>query len=108
MLVSGVVEGKVQNIMFRQTFIRGLINRGLRGGATNLDNIKRVSFTIEGNDNLIKEVIDNLSSSEVLNSWGAKVEKLFISDKVIPIQDHQVTTDNVDDHNWRQDVDFYF
>ena len=29
------VHGKVQNVMFRQTFIRGAMKRHLSGGATN-------------------------------------------------------------------------
>lgn len=105
--VSGEVEGKVQQIMFRQTFIRGLLRRNLVGGATNLENKNRVRFSIEGPEESIKEVIDCLTGIEKLNSWGAHVKKVFILDDYINYQEHQVTTDNVDDFNWSEGVEFY-
>ena len=105
--ISGEVEGRVQQIMFRQTFVRALIRRGLRGGATNLEVKNRVGFSIEGPENKIKEIIETMPGLEKLNSWGAKVEKVYVSDIYIDYQKHEVTTDNVDGLNWSEGVEFY-
>ena len=103
------VLGKVQGVMFRQTFIRGLIKRNLRGGATNMnDHQKTVNITIESDSKkLIENIIVEIMQLKVLNSWDATVEKIT---EIAPIQinDHEVTTDNVDDHKWSSGVDFYF
>ena len=108
MIVSGKVEGKVQGVMFRQTFIRGLLKRNLSGGATNLEDRNIVSFTIEGDEESVQSVIDSLAQIKPLNSWNAEVQKVSILDEIIPIEDHQVTTLNVDGFNWNPDVEFFF
>ena len=107
-IISGKVIGKVQNIMFRQTLIRGLIKRSLVGGATNhKENGDQVTFTISGDPSLIIELIEDLESGKKLNSWGAQVKSLEKFEHVIPIEDHEVTTENVDQIKWSTGVEFY-
>ena len=106
---SFIVFGKVQNVMFRQTFIRGLQKRNLRGGATNIsDDEKTVSITIDASKEKAKEVVQNLLELKVINSWNATVEKIEEIPDSIPIDTHQVTTENVDEIKWSEGVEFYF
>ena len=106
---SFVVFGKVQNVMFRQTFIRGLQSRNLRGGATNnSDKEKTVSITIDASDEDIAQVTQKLLELEVINSWNATVEKIVELSDEISIDSHQVTTENVDQIKWSEGVEFYF
>ncbi len=109
MIKSFKVFGKVQNVMFRQTFIRGLQARNLRGGATNnKDSEKTVSITIDASPDEIREVIHTLTELKVINSWNASVEKIDELASVIEISSHQVTTENVDEIKWSDGVEFYF
>ena len=103
------VFGQVQGVMFRQTFIRGLIKRGLQGGATNQDDQdKTVNITIEADsEEIIKRVITDLMEIKIINSWKATIEKI-LEIELIKIEDHEVTTSNVDDHQWSSGVEFYF
>ena len=103
------VFGKVQGVMFRQTFIRGLIKRGLSGGATNIDNNKKsVSISIEAeSEKSINCVIKELVEKKIINSWQATVESITEVNK-IEIKAHEVTTKNVDDYKWSSGVEFYF
>ncbi len=95
-------------MMIRQTFIRALIKSNLIGGATNSSLDKNeVSFTIIGNGAQIENLLNRLQSLKELNSWGAKVDELVLLDKMIAIEDHQVTTSNVDDFKWSEGVAFY-
>lgn len=50
------VWGKVQQVMFRQTLIRGCIKRNLECGASNLEN-NEVLFTIKGDSDKIEEIV---------------------------------------------------
>lgn len=102
------VSGKVQGVMFRQTFIRARQSRELKGAASNLSD-GTVSCYISGDANMIDNLVTNLHSGNEINSWGAYVEKLIpISDlEGIPFAKHQVTTANVDAFNWSTDVDMY-
>ena len=103
------VYGKVQNVMFRQTLIRGLQSRNLRGGATNnTDAEKSVSITIDAPEEKVKEVIQKLLALKVINSWNATVEKIDELPNSIVVQDHEVTTENVDQIKWSEGVEFYF
>lgn len=102
------VFGKVQGVMFRQTFIRGCLKRNLRAGATNnRDRHDKVTCTVEGEKEAIEELIKRLSNGEPINSWGALVEDLEYSVEPFEIKRHEVTTDNVDSFNWSRDVTFY-
>jgi acylphosphatase len=103
------VFGKVQNVMFRQTFIRGLQARSLRGGATNNNDAENtVSITIDSSDDNVTVVIQKLLELKVLNSWNATVEKIEELPDAIPTLSHQVTTENVDEIKWSEGVEFYF
>ncbi|OFZ13020.1 MAG: hypothetical protein A2X86_09360 [Bdellovibrionales bacterium GWA2_49_15] len=105
---SGIVKGKVQGVMFRQTFIRALLKRQLLGGVSNDPREHdRVSFTIQGDEQKISEVLERLISVVPLNSWGASVTHLELLGAAIPIEQHQVTTANVDNFRWTQSVEFY-
>ncbi len=102
------VTGRVQGVMFRQTFIRGAQARGLKAAASNLSD-GSVSCFVSGPTDMIDDIMVKLLSGEPINSWGALV------DKVIPVPDpegmsfekHQVTSNNVGSFNWSQDVEMY-
>ncbi|MAW07688.1 MAG: hypothetical protein CME61_05340 [Halobacteriovoraceae bacterium] len=103
------VFGKVQNVMFRQTFIRGLQNRNLRGGATNNSDLeKTVSITIDASLEQTKEIIQKLLELKTINSWNASVDRIEELNDLIGIASHQVTTENVDQIKWSDGVEFYF
>jgi acylphosphatase len=105
---SFALRGNIQKVMFRQTFIRALIKRGLKGGASNHPNDKKLVHTsIEGDQKAIESLIRDLLSLPKLNSWGAKVDESDELENFIPIKDHQVTTSNVDDFAWNPSVIFY-
>lgn len=54
--------------------IRGALKRGLRAGATNIKEDKnKVSFTLEGKNENIIDLVNTMKSGKELNSWGAKV-----------------------------------
>ncbi len=106
--VSFYVTGKVQDVMFRQTFIRGAQKRKLKGGASNdAENHHRVHCSLEGNESIVDEMIKQLQETKPLNSWNAAVEALHYYDHFIELSDHQVTTDNVDQYHWSPNVVFY-
>lgn len=102
------VIGNVQGVMFRQTLIRGALKRGLQAGATNLSD-GSVSFVLNGEESQIEEIILFLKSGKVINSWKAQVEQLLVlpEEDGILFEDHQVTTDNVDNFNWSEGVEMY-
>ncbi len=102
------VSGKVQGVMFRQTFIRACQKRNLEAAASNLSD-GTVSCYISGDTDMIDDIMLNLLSGKKINSWGAYVEELFpIADTDgIPLHDHQVTTETVDSFSWNHDVDMY-
>ena len=102
------VSGKVQGVMFRQTFIRASQDRGLKAAASNLSD-GTVSCYIYGPADMIDDMVVKLLSGEPINSWGACVDKIIpISDpEGIPFEKHQVTTSNVDPFNWRSDIEMY-
>ena len=105
---SGRATGRVQGVMFRQTFVRALQKRALAGGASNSAHRRdEVTFTVEGVGEAVEELIARLGSRQPLNSWGARVESMELLDEVIPVERHQVTTANVDDFAWSPGVDFY-
>jgi acylphosphatase len=102
------VYGKVQGVMFRQTFIRGCLKRELRAGATNnRERADKVTCTVEGDEKVIQELIEKLTNGKPINSWGALVEDFEESVEPFPIEEHQVTTDNLDSFKWSRDVVFY-
>ena len=99
--------GKVQGVMFRQTVMRGAMNRGLKAGATNLDNKSEVDFMLEGENEKIQEMVDFIKSGEDINDWDAKVEELQEVESKNSIDNYEVTTENVDSFNWSTNVNFY-
>jgi len=109
MVKSFQVIGKVQGIMFRQTFIRACLNRKIHGGATN-DSLNRnlVTCSVESSDpEAVDKLITDLKKLERLNSWGAHVESLEVLDNTLAIEDHEVTTENVDNYSWTPGVEFF-
>ena len=102
------VRGKVQNVMFRQTFIRGAQKRGLKGGATN-DTLfsDRVFFILQGTGSQIDEYINTMKEVKVLNSWGAEIKKIVLLPDGKDLNSFQVTTENVDQFSWNPDVEMY-
>ena len=102
------VRGKVQNVMFRQTFIRGAQKRDLAAGATNDSMFSdRVFFILHGKESEIDEYVEKLKEVKVLNSWGATIEELTEVEPGGDLNSFQVTTENVDKFNWNPDVEMY-
>ena len=102
------VYGKVQNVMFRQTFIRGALKRQLSGGATNdPENRGRVLCILEGEEREVEDYILFLGEKKVINSWGATVEKIVQTGEEKHLEDYEVTTKNVDHFNWSPNVEMY-
>eukprot|EP01090_Pellita_catalonica_P017769 TRINITY_DN5465_c0_g1_i1.p1 TRINITY_DN5465_c0_g1~~TRINITY_DN5465_c0_g1_i1.p1 ORF type:complete len:116 (+),score=12.50 TRINITY_DN5465_c0_g1_i1:84-431(+) len=94
---SFVVVGKVQGVMFRQSLIRGAQKLRIRAGATNLNSPQkdRVSVTLEGGNSEVDDLINRLQTQQI-NSWGARVKKIYPQDDTVGVAEHQVTTENVD------------
>lgn len=109
MVKSFQVTGRVQGIMFRQTFIRACLNRKIHAGATNDPNDRNlVTCSVESeNSQVIEKLLYDLEALEKLNSWGAHVDKLKILENSISISDHEVTTENVDNFSWTPGVKFF-
>jgi acylphosphatase len=106
--VSFYVTGNVQEVMFRQTFIRGSLKRKIKGGVTNdSKNHHLVHCSLEGEESVVDEMMNKLREGKPINSWNAQVDELHLYDHFIEFSDHQVNTDNVDDYNWLLGVDFY-
>ena len=103
-----LVEGRVQGVMFRQTFIRAAAQRGLAAGASNLPD-RRVSCYLAGEEAEMEAVLAGLRSHKPINSWGALITELTIvpPKEGISLQNHQVTTENVDRFNWNPNVEMY-
>jgi len=56
-----------------QTIVRAAINRNLRGGATNTPHDKNeVTFTLQGDNTKIQEIVDFLKAGKTMNNWGAR------------------------------------
>ena len=103
-----LVEGRVQGVMFRQTFIRAAEKRGVSAGASNLPD-RRVSCYLGGDEARVQEILVGLGSREPINSWGALVTRLTMlpPEEGTPLRSHQVTTQNVDRFKWNPDVQMY-
>lgn len=94
--------------MFRQTFIRGSLQRKIKGGVTNdSKNHHLAHCSLEGEESVVDEMINKLREGKPINSWNAQVEELHLYNHFIELSDHQVNTDNVDNYNWSPGVDFY-
>lgn len=103
-----VVHGKVQNVMFRQTIMRGSISRGVTAGATNIRSDKtRVDITLQGDKTKIDEIIEKLKSGKKLNSWGAHCTSVEVVEAGKEPLSHEVNTANVDNIRWKSGVEFY-
>eukprot|EP01102_Stenamoeba_stenopodia_P005418 TRINITY_DN16049_c0_g1_i1.p1 TRINITY_DN16049_c0_g1~~TRINITY_DN16049_c0_g1_i1.p1 ORF type:complete len:119 (-),score=26.86 TRINITY_DN16049_c0_g1_i1:33-389(-) len=111
------VRGNVQNVMFRQTFIRAVVKRGLKAGASN-DRADRnkVSFTFaidadggkqEEQNARIEEIVEFMRAGKKLNDWGAKVDSIEELSHGLNWNEHQVTTANVDSFQWNPNVVMY-
>ena len=106
--VSFYVTGNVQDVMFRQTFIRGAQKRKLKAGATNdAKDHRRVYCSLAGEDAAVDDMINALKQGKPINSWSAYVEALHLLDHFAEISAHQVTTDNVGQFRWSPNVEFY-
>ena len=64
--VSYRANGRVQNVMFRQTLIRGAQKRGLEAGASNDASDRRVvTFTLCGDPSKVAEIVNFLSAGSL-------------------------------------------
>jgi acylphosphatase len=102
-----LAQGKVQGVMFRQTVIRGAHKRKLRAGATNLPGGTQVAITLDGDDGAIDDIVAAATKLQPLNSWGAAIETLTELESGRELEEHQVTTDNVDDFSWNPNVEMF-
>jgi acylphosphatase len=93
--------------MFRQTVIRGAHRRELKAGATNLPGGTEVAITLDGDDASIDEMVETARKLQTLNSWGASIKTLTELESGGDIEEHQVTTENVDDFSWNPNVDMF-
>jgi hypothetical protein len=94
--------------MFRQTLMRSCAKREIRAAATNDSNDRtRVTFSLIGEEEKLSLLCEDLLRLEKLNSWGAHADSLNVLTEFIEFENHQVTTDNVDDFNWTPGVEFY-
>ncbi len=100
------VTGEVQGVMFRQTLIRAAHSRGLEAGATNLPS-GEVAFTMVGAVATVDQLVSRLTELRPLNSWGGTVAHLTEEEMGTPIDQHQVTTANVDEFSWQGGVRMY-
>lgn len=107
MKVTYKISGKVQGVMFRQTVIRAAHKRNLEAGATNLPSGNEVSLSIIGSEEEIADLINALSQQKPINSWNATPLSLEKVSEFVELNDHQVTTKNVDEFNWSSGVEFY-
>ncbi|OQS01715.1 hypothetical protein ACHHYP_00303 [Achlya hypogyna] len=106
-VVHAKATGTVQKVMFRQTIIRAMMKRGIEGGATNLKQRDVVEMTLRGDASQIQDLLQAIRETQPLNSWGAQVQTLTVLKAGRPIEDHQVTTTNVDDRSWNPNVEMY-
>ena len=102
------VEGQVQGVMFRQTFIRAAQKRALKGAATNMPD-GSVHCYLSGPENKINEIVEGLKSGQAINSWDASVDVLTVlsADQSMEFEQHQVTTENVDSFRWSPNVEMF-
>ena len=102
------VKGKVQNVMFRQTIMRGSIKRQIIAGATNhKEDRNRVDVTLQGDQKKIDEIITKLRSGEEINSWHARCDEVIMQENGKAPLEHEVNTSNVDSIKWAGGVKFY-
>lgn len=102
------VHGKVQNVMFRQTVMRGAIARNLVAGATNVKSDRtRVDISLSGDPSKINEMVEGMKSGKKLNSWNAHCTSVEITQTGKQPLEHEVNTSNVDNIKWKKGVSFY-
>lgn len=70
-------------------------------------NRDRVSVTFLGDGGRIGEIVDFMRSGKELNNWGAAVTEVIELETGKRIEDHTVTTENVDSFDWSPNVTFY-
>eukprot|EP00929_Paragymnodinium_shiwhaense_P011043 TRINITY_DN116297_c0_g1_i1.p1 TRINITY_DN116297_c0_g1~~TRINITY_DN116297_c0_g1_i1.p1 ORF type:complete len:261 (-),score=20.76 TRINITY_DN116297_c0_g1_i1:105-863(-) len=103
-----VARGQVQNVMFRQTIIRAMLGRGIRGGATNCSTeADRVDFTLAGPPDAVEDLLGCLHTGQPINNWGARVLTLRELPSGLELHQHQVTTDNVESFAWNPNVEMF-
>jgi acylphosphatase len=102
-----LARGNVQGVMFRQTLIRAAQKRNLSAGATNLPGGREVVITLDGAEAAIEEMIETARSLKPLNSWGAAVDELVEQKSGRELNEHQVTTENVDDFSWNPEINMF-
>ena len=94
--------------------MRGAHKRGVSLGATNLAVPLRnkVELTIMGDEEKVNSLVEELTSfartCKPLNSWGATISDFQQLPSGRRLEDHQVTTANVDGFKWSSNVEFYF
>jgi acylphosphatase len=100
--------GDVQWAMFRQTIMRAALRRNIRAGATNCgDDKHKVIATFCGETRKIDDLVSVLGSGKVLNSWKAKVTSWEEHANGISVEEHEVTTENVDSIQWPGKVEIF-
>mmetsp|Transcript_3001 Transcript_3001/g.11487 ORF Transcript_3001/g.11487 Transcript_3001/m.11487 type:complete len:114 (+) Transcript_3001:920-1261(+) len=110
-LKSFQCTGKVQGVMFRQTFIRCCKRHSLSaaGVSNSKANKSVVTFTIKADESSLQKFLSHFKSfqGKAINSWNGKFVEMKELDKIIPIEKHQVTMENVDKKKWNPNVQFF-
>ena len=87
------------------------MKRNLRAAASNLKVPQKdqVEFLLEGDESKMEEILSAMREGKKLNSWGAQVDRLeeLAKEDAMQLEDHKVTTDNVDGFNWSKNVEFF-
>ena len=68
---------------------------------------KIIFIDTDGEEKEVEDYINFLEEKKVINSWGATVEKIVQDREERPIEDYEVTTQNVDHFNWSPKVEMY-
>ena len=101
-------KGKVQNIMFRQSLVRGLEKRGLEGGASNCSRDRNTAyFCLKGDHDKIEKLIDFLKSGIKLNNWDCHIKEITELSIDKSLKNYEVTTENVNNFNWNPNIIMY-
>ena len=103
-----IFKGIVQNVMFRQTFLRACLKLDIDAGATNHPIEKdRCDLTLFGTESNVNNLMSKIILGKWLNSWGAKVEKIEIIENGIPPYDHSINTGNIKKMAYNENIEFY-
>lgn len=102
------VDGKVQGVFFRKSFVSLLVSRNLKGGATNHRVKKdRVLCTVFGTQEEISKLLGDLRGIGKFNSYGAMIVSVEEKDHGVSFEDHDVNTKGFDNRGFAPGLKIY-